>query len=261
MTFAGTELVPVRSDYHANLIRFVVLSSLVAAALLAATKRVEPTRKEFPQRFTYFFVRCFVTIGFWVAVLWIFSGLPSGSHGEPADLRSAPGRPINGLTVAENVAIPFREHTSLNRTLITKLAALKLAFAGFPAEGMHRYPSELSPSMRKRAALARAIALDPELLFLDEPSTGLDPYSARELDDLIQQLKESLGLTVFIVTHDLDSLWRATDRVAVLGDRSIRGVGTMEELTQSEDPLIRVYFYGPRGQSAWQRARDRGASA
>jgi phospholipid/cholesterol/gamma-HCH transport system ATP-binding protein len=94
-------------------------------------------------------------------------------------------------------------------------------------------------------------------LFLDEPSTGLDPYSARELDDLIQQLKESLGLTVFIVTHDLDSLWRATDRVAVLGDRSIRGVGTMEELTQSEDPLIRVYFYGPRGQSAWQRAMHR----
>jgi phospholipid/cholesterol/gamma-HCH transport system ATP-binding protein len=168
---------------------------------------------------------------------------------------------FDGLTVAENVAIPFREHTSLNRTLIMKLAALKLAFAGFPAEGVHRYPSELSPSMRKRAALARAIALDPELLFLDEPSTGLDPYSARELDDLIQQLKESLGLTVFIVTHDLDSLWRATDRVAVLGDRSIRGVGTMEELTQSEDPLIRVYFYGPRGQSAWQRARDRDASA
>jgi phospholipid/cholesterol/gamma-HCH transport system ATP-binding protein len=108
--------------------------------------------------------------------------------------------------------------------------------------------------MRKRAALARALALDPELLFLDEPTAGLDPLSASGIDELIRNLRNALGLTVMMVTHDLDLLWRAADRVAVLGRGHIVGVGTMEELSQSEDPLIREYFYGPRGRAAREQA-------
>jgi len=108
--------------------------------------------------------------------------------------------------------------------------------------------------MRKRASLARALALDPELLFLDEPTAGLDPLSAGGIDDLVRSLKETLGLTVMMVTHDLDLLWRAADRVAVLGKGRIVGVGSMPELSRSEDPLVRQYFYGPRGRAAWQQA-------
>ncbi len=164
------------------------------------------------------------------------------------------GALFSSLTVAENVAVPLREHTRLSNALIREIAAIKIALTGLPPASAAKYPNELSGGMLKRAALARAIALDPELLFLDEPTAGLDPESASGLDELIQHLKELLGLTVMMVTHDLDSLWRVTDHVAVLGEGKILGTGTMEELSRSDDPLIREYFYGPRGRAAWEQA-------
>jgi phospholipid/cholesterol/gamma-HCH transport system ATP-binding protein len=160
------------------------------------------------------------------------------------------GALFSALTVAENVAVPLREHTDLSESLIQEIAALKIALARLPANAATKYPSELSGGMMKRAALARAIALDPEILFLDEPTAGLDPISAGALDELVKDLKELLGLTVVMVTHDLDSLWRVTDRVAVLGRGTVLGVGSMEELSHAEEPLIREYFHGPRGRAA-----------
>jgi phospholipid/cholesterol/gamma-HCH transport system ATP-binding protein len=164
---------------------------------------------------------------------------------------------FSSLNVAENVGLPLREHTALSDALIDELAAIKIALTGLPASAGAKYPSELSGGMRKRAALARAIALDPELLFLDEPTAGLDPLSASGLDELIRHMKELLGLTIMMVTHDLDLLWRVADRVAVLGDGHILGIGTMEDLSQSDHPLIREYFYGPRGRAAWEQAWKR----
>ncbi len=164
------------------------------------------------------------------------------------------GALFSSLTIAENVALPFREYTRLSKGLIREMAALKIALVGLPPESAARYPNTLSGGMRKRAALARAIALDPELLFLDEPTAGLDPISAGGLDDLIRNLKEWLGLTIVMVTHDLDTLWRIADRVAVLGEGSIRGSGTMTELSQAEDPLIRAFFHGPRSRAAKEQA-------
>ncbi|MGE0681267.1 MAG: ABC transporter ATP-binding protein [Candidatus Binatia bacterium] len=160
------------------------------------------------------------------------------------------GALFSALTVAENVAVPLREHTDLSENLIQEIATLKIALARLPANAATKYPSELSGGMMKRAALARAIALDPEILFLDEPTAGLDPISAGALDELVEDLKELLGLTVVMVTHDLDSLWRVTDRVAVLGRGMVVGVGSMEELSHAEEPLIREYFSGPRGRAA-----------
>jgi phospholipid/cholesterol/gamma-HCH transport system ATP-binding protein len=148
----------------------------------------------------------------------------------------------------------LREHTQISSNLIDEVAALKIALTGLPADAGAKYPSELSGGMRKRAALARAIALDPELLFLDEPTAGLDPLSASGIDELVRNLRDALGLTIMMVTHDLDLLWRAADRVAVLDGGHILGVGTMEELSQSEHPLIREYFYGPRGRAAREQA-------
>lgn len=167
------------------------------------------------------------------------------------------GALFSALTVAENVAIPLHEHTRLSDVLIREIAAIKIALAGLPADSAIKYPSELSGGMLKRAALARAIALDPELLFLDEPTAGLDPESASGLDELVQHLKELLGLTIVMVTHDLDSLWRVADHVAVLGKGKILGIGTMEELSHSDDSLIREYFYGPRGRAAREQAWNR----
>ena len=167
------------------------------------------------------------------------------------------GALFSSLTVAENVAVPLREHTRLSPRLINEITAIKIALTGFPAESVTKYPNELSGGMRKRAALARALALDPDLLFLDEPTSGLDPISAAAFDELIQHLKPLLGLTVVMVTHDLDSLWRVADRVALLGKGSILGIGTMEELSQSEDPLVREYFHGPRGRAAKEQAWNR----
>ncbi|MBI3042606.1 MAG: ATP-binding cassette domain-containing protein [Betaproteobacteria bacterium] len=167
------------------------------------------------------------------------------------------GALFSSLTVAENVGMVLREHTPLSDALIDEIAAVKIALAGLPADAGPKYPSELSGGMRKRAALARAIALDPELLFLDEPTAGLDPLSATGIDELVRHLRDALGLTIMMVTHDLDLLWRAADRVAVLGEGTILGVGTMAELSQSGHALIREYFYGPRGRSARGQAWNR----
>ncbi|MBI2962183.1 MAG: ATP-binding cassette domain-containing protein [Deltaproteobacteria bacterium] len=164
---------------------------------------------------------------------------------------------FGSLTVRENVGLPLREHTELGDRLIDEIAAVKIALAGLPPDAGSKYPSELSGGMRKRAALARAIALDPRLLFLDEPTAGLDPLSAEGFDELVRRLKELLGLTIFMVTHDLDLLWGVADRVAFMVDGRIAGVGPMQELSKSEQPLVREYFYGPRGRGAWEQAWKR----
>lgn len=164
------------------------------------------------------------------------------------------GALFSSLTVAENVGLPLREHTSLSNALVKELAAIKISLAGLPASAGVKYPNELSGGMRKRAALARAMALDPDLLFLDEPTAGLDPLSASGFDELVLHLQQSLGLTIMMVTHDLDLLWRVADRVAVLGEGKVLGVGSMEELSELPHPVIREYFYGPRGRAAWDQS-------
>lgn len=160
------------------------------------------------------------------------------------------GALFSSLTVLENVGSPLREHTELSSVLIDEIAALKIALVGLPASAAAKYPNELSGGMRKRAALARALALDPELVFLDEPSAGLDPLSAAGLDDLVKNLQTLLGLTIMVISHDLDLMWRVADRVAILGEGRVLGLGTMEELAQETHPLVREYFYGPRGRAA-----------
>lgn len=165
------------------------------------------------------------------------------------------GALFSALTVLENVELPLREHTALSPSDIRELAHVKLALADVPMDSVHKFPRELSGGLRKRAALARAIALDPELLFLDEPSAGLDPLAAGALDELILGLKESLKLTIIVVTHDLDLLWQVTDRVAILGDGRVVGLGSMAELAHSDHPQVRLYFHGPRGRAAWPKAR------
>jgi len=167
------------------------------------------------------------------------------------------GALFSSLTVTENVGMVLREHTRLSARLIDEIATLKIALTGLPPDAGPKYPNELSGGMRKRAALARALALDPELLFLDEPTAGLDPLSASGIDELVRNLRDALGLTIMLVTHDLDLLWHDADRVAVLGDGHILGVGTMSELSQLQDPLIREYFYGPRGRAAAEQAWKR----
>jgi phospholipid/cholesterol/gamma-HCH transport system ATP-binding protein len=164
------------------------------------------------------------------------------------------GALFSSLTVSENVGLPMREHTHMSEALIDELAAVKIAMAGLPPSAGAKYPAELSGGMRKRAALARAMALDPVLLFLDEPTAGLDPLSANGFDELVLHLKQSLGLTIMMVTHDLDLLWRVADRVAILGEGKVLGVGTMTELAESTHPVIREYFYGPRGRAAWDQS-------
>lgn len=163
------------------------------------------------------------------------------------------GALFSSLTLAENVAAPLKEHTNLSPQLIDDIVALKIASVGLPADSASKYPNELSGGMRRRTALARAIVMDPELLFLDEPTAGLDPIIAAGFDELVLRLKALLGLTVVMVTHDLDSLWRIADRVAVLGNGTVLGIGTMQELSRSEDPLIHEYFHGPRGRAAEQQ--------
>ncbi len=167
------------------------------------------------------------------------------------------GALFSSLTVAENVAMVLHEHTGLSASFIREVAALKIALSGLPADAGAKYPSELSGGMRKRAALARALALDPELLFLDEPTAGLDPLSASGIDELVRSLRDSLGLTIMLVTHDLDLLWRAADRAAVMENGRILGIGSMAELSHLEHPVIREYFYGPRGRAAWEQAWKR----
>ncbi len=162
------------------------------------------------------------------------------------------GALFSSLTVAQNIRVPFREHTKLSHKLVGDLIRVKLQLVGLPQEAGVKYPSELSGGMKKRAALARALALDPEILFLDEPTAGLDPIAAGAFDNLIRDLQRSLNLTVVMVTHDLDTLAAITDRIAVLLDKRII-VGTMRELMTLPHPWIREYFHGPRGRAALVR--------
>jgi len=161
---------------------------------------------------------------------------------------------FSALTVRENVGLPLREYSGLDDALIDALAEWKLALTGLPADAGLKFPGELSGGMLKRASLARAIALDPELLFLDEPTSGLDPASSAGVDELIRRMHELLGLTIVIVTHDLDLLWQVCDRVAVLGEGRVLATGSMTELEHVEHPIVRSYFVDPRARKARARA-------
>lgn len=161
---------------------------------------------------------------------------------------------FGSLTVTENVGLPLREHTDLSDTLIDEIAAWKINMAGLAPEVGLQYPSELSGGMMKRASLARALALDPELLFLDEPTAGLDPVSAEGVDELVLKLRDLFGLTIVMITHDLDMLWQVADRVAVLGGRKVQGVGSMDELSRMDKPDIRQFFDGPRARAGREQA-------
>ena len=160
------------------------------------------------------------------------------------------GALFSALSVIENVASPLVEHTRLPPDVIRELAEMKIAMVGLKPESHHLKPAELSGGMRKRVGLARALALDPELLFLDEPTAGLDPIGAGAFDELIRRLSDDLGLTVFMITHDLDSLYAITDKVAVVADKRIVAKATVQELERSDHPWIREYFLGPRGRAA-----------
>lgn len=164
------------------------------------------------------------------------------------------GALFSSLTVRENIALPLIEHAGLSRLAANQLAQLKIALAGLPAGAADKYPAQLSGGMIKRAALARALALDPDILFLDEPTAGLDPIGAAAFDQLILTLRDALGLSVFLVTHDLDTLYRITDRVAVLANKKVLVADTLERVAATDDAWIRDYFHGPRGRAAEQAA-------
>ncbi|MBA3730099.1 MAG: ABC transporter ATP-binding protein [Sphingomonas sp.] len=161
------------------------------------------------------------------------------------------GALFSTLTVAENVEVPIKEYfPHLEPPLLDEIASYKIAMSGLEPEAGPKYPSELSGGMRKRAGLARALALDPELLFLDEPTAGLDPIGAAAFDELIRALHKKLELTVFLITHDLDTLYAICDRVAVIADKKVVAVGTIAELLSLDHPWIQEYFNGPRGRAA-----------
>ena len=161
------------------------------------------------------------------------------------------GALFSTLTVAENVEVPIREYyPNIGAELRDEIAAYKIRMTGLPAEAGPKYPSELSGGMKKRAGLARALALDSDLLFLDEPTAGLDPIGAAAFDEQTRQLQQTLGLTVFLITHDLDTLYSICDRVAVLADKKVIAVGTIDELLATDHPWIQEYFNGPRGRAA-----------
>ena len=168
------------------------------------------------------------------------------------------GALFSSLTVTENVALPLIEHAGLSRDDAEHLAGVKLALAGLPLSAADKYPSSLSGGMIKRAALARALALDPDILFLDEPTAGLDPIGAAAFDQLILTLRDALGLSVFLITHDLDTLYTITDRVAVLSQKKVLVAGPLAEVEQTNDPWIHEYFHGPRGRAAEQAAASAG---
>ncbi len=161
---------------------------------------------------------------------------------------------FGALTVIENIGLPLREHTDLDDVLVNDIAAWKLAMTGLKPEVGAQYPAELSGGMMKRASLARALSMDPELLFLDEPTAGLDPHSAGGVDELVLKLRDTFGLTIVMITHDLDTLWQVADRVAVLGDGSVQGMGSMQALSKMDAPIIRQFFDGPRARAAQQQA-------
>ncbi|APG63603.1 ABC transporter ATP-binding protein [Sphingorhabdus lutea] len=161
------------------------------------------------------------------------------------------GALFSTLTVAENVQVPLREYyPHFSEKLLHEIAMSKIQLSGLRPEAAYKYPSELSGGMKKRAGLARALALDPELLFLDEPTAGLDPIGAAKFDELTLQLKETLGLTVFLITHDLDSIHAICDRIAVIADRKVIADGKVDELLAANHPWINEYFSGPRGRAA-----------
>ena len=163
------------------------------------------------------------------------------------------------LTVAENVQVPIREYyPKLDQKLLDEIASYKIVMSGLPVLAGPKFPSELSGGMKKRAGIARALALDPDLIFLDEPTAGLDPIGAAAFDELIRELRDALGLTVFIITHDLDTLYAICDRVAVLADKKVVAIGTIPELLALDHEWIQEYFRGPRGRAA-QTAVEKGA--
>ncbi len=169
------------------------------------------------------------------------------------------GALFSSLTVIENVAVPLIEQLRLSRPQAEELARSKIGLAGLPPDAGGKYPSELSGGMVKRAALARALALDPDILFLDEPTAGLDPIGAGAFDRLLVTLRDALGLTVFLVTHDLDTLYATCDRVAVLSQKRVLAVDALERVQDIDDPWIREYFHGPRGRAANRAAESRSA--
>lgn len=171
------------------------------------------------------------------------------------------GALFSSLTVGENVQVPLKEyHGELPDSLRYELSLLKVKLAGLPADAINKLPSQLSGGMRKRAGLARALALDPPLLFLDEPTAGLDPIGAAAFDRLIRTLQQALGLTVFLITHDLDTLYAICDRIAVLADKKVIACAPIEEVEQLDHPWVQEYFHGPRARAA-QVARDKNEAA
>ena len=172
------------------------------------------------------------------------------------------GALFSTLSVAENVEVPLREfYPELDAALMSEIAGYKVVMTGLAADAGPKFPAELSGGMKKRAGLARALAMDPELLFLDEPTAGLDPIGAAAFDGLIQSLQRTLGLTVFLITHDLDTLYAICDRVAVLADRKVIAVGTIDELLALDHPWIQEYFRGPRGRAAVATQEREGSEA
>jgi phospholipid/cholesterol/gamma-HCH transport system ATP-binding protein len=159
------------------------------------------------------------------------------------------GALFSSLTVKENIQVPMREYLDLPVSMMDELAHMKIRLAGLAADAADKYPSELSGGMIKRAALARALALDPDLVFLDEPTSGLDPIGAAEFDELIAKLRDTLGLTVYMVTHDLDSLFSVCDRIAVLGKKRVLVEGTVDDMLACDDPWVKSYFRGKRARS------------
>jgi phospholipid/cholesterol/gamma-HCH transport system ATP-binding protein len=156
------------------------------------------------------------------------------------------GALFSALTVKENIQVPMREYLDLPKKLMDELAMLKIDLVGLPADAADKFPSQLSGGMIKRAALARALALDPDIVFLDEPTSGLDPIGAADFDELVAKLRDTLGLTVYMVTHDLDSLFSVCDRIAVLGQKRVLVEGTVEDMLKFDDPWVKSYFRGKR---------------
>jgi phospholipid/cholesterol/gamma-HCH transport system ATP-binding protein len=166
------------------------------------------------------------------------------------------GALFSSLTVLENIQVPMREYLDLPRRLMDELAMLKIELVGLPRDAAYKMPYQLSGGMIKRAALARALALDPDVVFLDEPTSGLDPIGAAEFDELVGKLRDTMGLTVYMVTHDLDSLFSVCDRIAVLGRRKVLVAGTIEDMMKDEDPWVRSYFRGKRARQIKTEPRN-----
>ena len=165
------------------------------------------------------------------------------------------GALFSALSVMENIQVPMREYLDLPQPLMDELALLKIELVGLPPDAARKFPSELSGGMIKRAALARALSLDPEIVFLDEPTSGLDPIGAAEFDELVVKMRDTMGLTVYMVTHDLDSLFSTCDRVAVLGKKRVLVQGTIEDMLASEEPWVKSYFRGKRARQLDLAAR------